>query len=82
MLSAVDAVVGFTTIKRKIWISDRGLNLTARLDAGRPRLDFNYHHDAKNAEDASAHLENHVVALKASALGFAEKVYGLSVEAT
>ena len=82
LLSAANAVVGFTTIKRTIWISGRVLNLTARLDGGRHRLDFNYHHDAKSADDAIAYLENRVVALKASALEFAEKVYGLTVETT
>ncbi|MBK8252521.1 MAG: hypothetical protein IPK82_07615 [Polyangiaceae bacterium] len=85
LISAVGAVVGFTTIARKLRVDNRLLNLTARRDGapgGPCKLDFNYHHDAKSAGDAIENLENHVLTLKANALEFAEKLYGLRAEAT
>lgn len=82
LISSVGAVVGSTTITRKLWVENGLLNLTARRDGGPCRLDFNYHHDASSADDAVAKLSDRVVGLKHKAVAFASAVYGLEMETT
>lgn len=80
LLTAAGAVTGSTAIVRKLWIDGRVLNLTAKHEGGPCKLDFNYHHDANNAEDVIAQLDGRVAVLKANAVQLAEKLYGLTAE--
>ena len=80
-LADAEFVVRERSLKRNLQFDgDRQLNLTLALKSdGALDIDVNFHGEASNSEEATRHLQGHVVELKNRALVLLERAYGLAL---